>query len=171
MDITDTYMRYRKLNISDAIELALKDLREAPDSQPRDPCKMHAADLFVRVTSERPDLISNDIIDTCQQIFPKCNQATQIQIIRIMGLLRRQECLDFLISIAKETDRPNSAYGGKNEDGKSVMIHVRKESQPDWVSDAAEEAIRVIKGELDITPSNQWIYKRISKNASSESKH
>jgi len=93
-------------------------------------CKMFATDFFVTAAKLSPSLITDAVIEAFRSKFFECNDSSQINIMKIMALLMRKDCLSFLECVA------------------STPPSIR---WPDrWVPDAAGEAIQVIRGQREI---------------------
>ncbi|MEN9677407.1 MAG: hypothetical protein RIS76_3303 [Verrucomicrobiota bacterium] len=131
------FSRYASKPDADAVGIAHEDLLTAPDHMGGLPlsdngvplsdyvCKMYATDVLRFAAMWVPTLISDRIIQDCQRMFPKCNAASRLNIVIILGLLRRADAVDFL-------------------------IQVQQNPANDQASVAAAEAIQVIRGERKI---------------------
>ncbi len=132
------FSRYASKPDAEAIAIAHGDLLNAPDHMFGLPfsdngvplsdyvCKMYATDVLKWAAMWVPTLITDRIIQDCQQMFSKCNHASRLNIVTILGLLRRADAVDFLILVHKD-----SANNG-------------------MVADAATEALKVIRREREI---------------------
>lgn len=159
--------RYSSLTDNDAVVMAHRDLREAPDyaTRPLLPqlpdesandymrrrddyelnfsCKMDASDLLLEVSKRNPCLIYDGIIQDCMSVFPSCNAGTQITIIKLFAQLKRKDTLSFLETVSNDNTRVN-AYKPVLEDGKFKLVSFRDEKLGDWVYEEAIKAIKLI---------------------------
>lgn len=127
------YARYTAGTDQEAVRIAHEDLLTAPDHQGELPeysnaytCKMYATDVLRIVAQWFPLLITETIVQDCQGMFSKCNANSRLNIVIIIGLLRRTEALPFLDQV--QHDPKNSGL----------------------VSSAAVEAAQVIQGIREI---------------------
>lgn len=132
---SQVYARYTASTDQEAVRIAHEDLLIAPDHEGGLPvssysnpyiCKMYATDVLRRVAQWFPLLITETIIRDCQRMFSKCNAASRLNVVIIIGLLRRTDALPFLDQV--QLDPKNSGL----------------------VSGAAAEAIQVIRGIREI---------------------
>ena len=128
--------RYANLDQEEAAALAHKDFIEEPDiflphNKPGTICKMFATDFFRLAAKYSPALINDKIVHDMCQLYPECipNGATQMNILIILGRLKRKDCIGLIKQVIADT---------------SVTL------------DVANEAKKVIQGELEITRS-RWI--------------
>ena len=137
--------RYTTGTDEDAVNLAHQDLLSAPESEhsPLPVCKMYASDVLRKAATLAPSLITEAIIQDCQRVFPDCNDSTCLSIIYVFSTLRRTDTVPFLEQVRDDRTRPNVEQVVK-ENGRCFFRSYRDDTKPDWLADAATEAIRTI---------------------------
>lgn len=164
--------RYTSLTDQAAVDLAHADLLAAPDHKGHRPllemrtgesfedyrnrviefdknyvCKMDATDFLRLIAKRAPELITETIIQDCQRVFSKCNDATCINIIDIFRHLRRKDTLPFLEQVRDDCTRANVSRPIRKGD-RFVMQSHRDNSCPDFVSEEAAAAIDSIRNNV-----------------------
>lgn len=141
--------RYDLPSEAEAVALAHKDLVEAEDylhAPPQDtPCKMRATDVLRQAAVGAPGLINEAILQDCIRVFPKCNAASQINIVRIIGHLQRRDFIPFLEKVRDDQTRRN-AVSVSVIDNKPVARQSRAEGFPDMVAEEATAVLSQLRG-------------------------
>lgn len=131
------FSRYASKPDAEAVGIAHEDLLTAPDHMGGLPlsdngvplsdyvCKMYATDVLRYAAMWVPTLITDTIIRDCLRMFSKCNHASRVNIVIILGLLRRSDAVEFL-------------------------IQVQQNPANEMASAAAAEALKVIRREREI---------------------
>lgn len=92
-----------------------------------------------------PGLINEAILQDCIRVFQKCNAASQINIVRIIGHLQRRDFMPFLEKVRDDQTRRN-AVSVSVIDNKPVVKRSRAEGCPDMVAEEATAVLSQLRG-------------------------
>ena len=122
--------RYDLPSEVEAVALAHKDLVEAadyPHAPPQGtPCRMYAIDVLRQAAVHAPGLFNEAILQDCIRAFPKCNAASQINIIQIIGHLKRRDLMPFLEKVRDDQTKDKTFQNMVSDEAVAVLLQLRR---------------------------------------------